>query len=299
MSQRLPPLNTLRAFEVAARNLSFTQAALELHVTPSAVSHQIKILEDDLGVRLFRRENNKLLLTDAGACLVKECTSIFARLAVITQQVREHGSGSKLNIALRPYFAQNWFMPRVVSFWERHPDIDLALHHTIKLPSPSDAAIDIAIVWGDGNFPDFDSRLLINGDLTPVCSPRILRSHGARLTPDILRDHVLLDEESPANWDLWLESAGQPKLRPRKRISIDDTNVRLHAAIDGQGFALTCLSLMGRELKEGQLVAPFDYALSRYSYYMIYKHQVVENPKARAFIDWLVDDATLAIVPGL
>ncbi len=294
MPQRLPQLNTLRTFEVAARHRSFTQAATELHVTPSAISHQIKLLEDELGIRLFRRENNKLLLTEAGVYLMQECTAVFERLAAIAQGVRKFGSEKKLNIALRPYFAQKWLMPRIGSFWEMHPEVELALHHTIKEPSFADGAIDIWICWGDGNFPNLVSALLVNGDLTPVCSPRILQAYDAPLSPAILADHCLLDEELPDNWNRWLEIAGQPTLTPRKRVSIDDTNVRLHAAIDGQGFLLTCLSLLQRELKEGILVAPFDCALPHYSYYAVYKNEILDNPKARAFIEWLQGSAAAA-----
>lgn len=292
MPQRLPPLNTLRTFEVAARCLSFTQASLELHVTPSAISHQIKLLEDDLGVRLFRRDNNRLLLTDAGAYLLPQCATLFNELMNAAQKVREMGMGRPLNIALRPYFAQKWLLPRMADFWQKHPDIELALHHTIHIPAFADDSIDLAIAWSDGNFPGLESRLLVNGDLTPVCNPRILKPNHGNLSPDLLADHVLLDEETPANWDRWLELAGIAKLRPRKRIGIDDTNVRLHAAVDGQGFMLTCLSLLARELREGILVAPFDLALPHYSYYLIYKSDSATNQKTQTFIDWLMAQQT-------
>lgn len=292
MPQRLPPLNTLRTFEVAARCLSFTQASLELHVTPSAISHQIKLLEDDLGVRLFRRDNNRLLLTDAGAYLLPQCATLFTELMNAAQKVREMGMGRPLNIALRPYFAQKWLLPRMADFWQKHPDIELALHHTIHMPAFTDDSIDLAIAWSDGNFPGLESRLLVNGDLTPVCNPRILKPNHGNLSPDLLADHVLLDEETPANWDRWLELAGIAKLRPRKRIGIDDTNVRLHAAVDGQGFMLTCLSLLERELREGILVAPFDLALPHYSYYLIYKSDSATNQKTQTFIDWLMAQQT-------
>ncbi len=288
-AQRLPPLNSLRVFETAARHLSFTQAALELHVTPSAVSHQIKLLEDDIGVKLFRRENNKILLTEAGACLLEECTSIFLRLTSVMQKVRDRGASQKLNIALRPYFAQKWLIPHIGDFWESHPGIELALHHMIKAPSFSDGSIDIAIIWGDGNFPDLSTRLLVNGDLTPVCSPRLIAPQAVPPSPEILAAHTLLDEETPDNWDRWLKSSGHPDLRPRKRIGIDDTNVRLHAAINGQGVLLTCLSLLEPELREGILVAPFEYQMPHYSYYLAHRPEILDtNPAARVFIDWLV-----------
>lgn len=287
MTNRLPPLNTLKTFEVAARHLSFTQASLELNVTPSAISHQIKLLEENLGVRLFRRENNRLLLTDAGSYLLPECSRSFAHLLEVTQKVRDLGNGRPLTIALRPYFAQKWLMPRVPSFWQQHPEIELSLHHTIQFSPTSLDACDIAIAWASGHFPGLESHLLVNGDLTPVCSPATAKTLGSPPTAAALAGQVLLDEETSDNWDRWLELAGQPRLKPFKRVSIDDTNVRLHAAIDGQGFILTCLSLLERELSEGTLVAPFPTALPHYSYYLLYRPDVLSNPQARIFIDWL------------
>lgn len=289
MSERLPPLNNLRAFEIAARHLSFTQAAFELHITPSAVSHQIKLLEDEIGVKLFRRDNNRLLLTDAGAYLLEECTYIFQRLTSATQKVREHGVGRKLHIALRPYFAQKWLVPHIGDFWEKYPDIEISLRHTIEIPEFSDRSVDIAIVWGDGNFPNFQRQLVVNGDLTPVCSPRLLslesRTHASRL----LTQSTLLDEETSDVWDQWLKLAGYEHLVPHKRISIDDTNVRLHAAINGQGILLTCLSMLKQELRDGTLVAPFKYSMPRYSYYILYRGDIHdENHSAQVFIDWLM-----------
>lgn len=291
MINRLPPLNTLKTFEVAARHLSFTQASLELNVTPSAISHQIKLLEESLGVRLFRRENNRLLLTDAGNYLLPECTRSFSHLLEVTQRVREVGTGRPLTIALRPYFAQKWLMPRASLFWQQHPDIELSLHHTIQFSPTSLDACDIAIAWGSGLFPGLESYLLVNGDLTPVCNASVLKRLGE--TPDVssLTGQVLLDEESPENWDRWLELSGQPRLKPFKRVSIDDTNVRLHAALDGQGIMLTCLSLLERELREGTLIAPFPCVLPSYSYYLLYRPDVLSNPKAQIFIDWLKTQA--------
>lgn len=286
MTHRLPPLNTLRTFEAAARHLSFTQASTELNVTPSAISHQIKLLEDNLGVRLFRRENNRLLLTDAGCYLLPECTASFGRLLEVTQRVRDLGNGRSLNIALRPYFAQKWLMPRIGQFWQRHPEIELVLQH--NLSSVAGEGIDLVIAWGDGHFPGMESHLLVNGDMTPVCHPSLLQRYGGSMRPCDLVEQVLLDEENTQNWDVWLAQAGVPSLVPRKRMSIDDTNVRLHATIDGQGFSLTCLSLLQRELNEATLVAPFATVLPHYSYYLLYKTDVLSNPKAKTFIDWLL-----------
>jgi len=289
MSVRLPPLNNLRAFEIAARYLSFTQAASDLHITPSAVSHQIKLLEDEIGVKLFRRDNNRLLLTEAGTYLMEECSHIFQRLANATQRVREQGVRRKLQIVLRPYFAQKWLIPHIGGFWEQYPDIEITLRHTVDTPDFQDASVDLAIVWGDGNFAGLESRLVVLGDLTPVCSPRLVSAAPAGRVPAILEQSALLDEETPGNWDQWLKYAGYEGLVPRKRLSIDDTNVRLHAAINGQGVMLTCLSLLEQELHDGILVAPFECAMPRYSYYVVYRGGAEDNSQPLyVFIDWLM-----------
>lgn len=291
MSRRLPPLNALRSFEAAARCLSFTQAAAELHVTPSAVSHQVKLMEDDLGTRLFRRDNNRLLLTEAGMYLLPRCTAIFEQLSDLAQGVRGMNAPRPLNLSLRPYFAQKWLLPRLADFWKRYPQIDVSLHHSIQPPTFASDQFDLAVVWGDGQFPGLEARLLVNGDLIPVCHPSILG--GARtVSPEVLAEHVLLDEEAPHNWDRWLEAAGAAHVKPRRRISIDDTNVRLHAAIDRQGFMLTCLSMIERELKEGILIAPFRTALPHYGYYLVYRKDAETKDGVRTFVEWIVAQAS-------
>jgi DNA-binding transcriptional LysR family regulator len=289
MSVRLPPLNNLRAFEIAARYLSFTQAASELHITPSAVSHQIKLLEDEIGVKLFRRDNNRLLLTEAGTYLMEECSHIFQRLEAATQKVREHGVGRKLQIVLRPYFAQKWLIPHIGGFWEKYPDIEISLRHSAETPDFLDTSVDLAIVWGDGNFTGLESQLVATGDLTPVCSPRLVSSVPADRTSAVLEQSTLLDEDTSENWDQWLKLAGYEGLIPRKRLSIDDTNVRLHAAINGQGVMLTCLSLLGQELRDGVLVAPFKCAMPHYSYYVVYRSGTDDKDQSlNVFVQWLM-----------
>lgn len=292
MPQRLPSLNALRVFEAAGRHLSFTQAALELHVTQSAISHQIKLLEEDLGTRLFQREGTKLLLTEDGEQLLPALSRLFAEMVAAVDAVRVSTRQRPLDILLRPYFAHEWLIPRLERFWQAHPDIDLHLVHSIQPPDFSNHQIDLAIQWTRQPSPEFESVLLLKGDLTPVCSPRLLEARGGSLHPAELREYPLLDEESPDNWDHWLALAGVAGLAPRKRISIDDTNVRLQAAIDGQGFMLTCPSLLRYEVVRGRLlVAPFDIMLPSYSYYLVYPKNTPLKPQLRRFIDWILAEA--------
>lgn len=291
MSQRLPSLNALKAFEAAGRCLSFTRAASELHVTASAISHQIKMLEEDLGVRMFVRENSRLALTPQGERLLPVLTQLFGQMASAIDAVRVSGKQRPLNVMLRPYFAQKWLIPRLQEFWVAHPDVDLQLVHSIH--APDFTQVDLAIQWTEQPGAEFESILLVNGDLTPVCSPLMLARLTVPATPDQLCEHVLLDEESPRNWDRWLELAGA-QCTPRKRISIDDTNVRIGAAADGQGFVLTCLSLLKAELACGELVAPFDLAMPCYSYYLVYPKATLQRREVLDFIDWIVAEARRA-----
>jgi len=287
---RLPPLNTLKTFETAARHLSFTTAASELHVTPSAISHQIKLLEDCLGVRLFRREHNHLLLTEAGHYLLPECREAFSLLAQSIQDTRRLGTKRQLTLVLRPYFAQKWLMPRLSSFWQAHPEIDLRLQHSTQPPAPALEGCDAAIVWGNGDFGDLQSHLLVNGDLTPVCSPSLWQSIAQPSLPQALAGQVLLDEETPDNWDSWLQLGGDSLFslcQSNRRISIDDTNVRLYFALSGKGFMLTCLSLLEPELTKGALLAPFPLVLPAWSYYLVWRADALQTPSTLAFIDWL------------
>ena len=289
MIQRLPSLNALKAFEAAGRHLSFTKAASELHVTQSAISHQIKMLEEDLGVRMFLRDVSRLVLTPEAQQLLPVLTTLFAQMNAAVNAVRVSGKQRPLHVVLRPYFAQKWLIPRLEKFWSAYPDINLQLVHSIALPDFSQASL--GIVWIDQPPPDWEAIELINGDLTPVCSPQTLARYQRPITPEDLANELLLDEESPANWDAWLTLAGMSGMTPRRRISIDDTNVRIRAARDGQGFVLTTLALLETEIAAGQLVAPFTPSLRKYSYYLVYPKQMQLRREIRDFVDWILQQA--------
>ena len=289
MTQRLPSLNALKAFEAAGRHLSFTKAATELHVTQSAISHQVKMLEEDLGVRMFLRDGSKLVLTPDAAQLLPILTNLFAQMACAVDSVRISGKHKPVNVVLRPYFAQKWLIPRLEQFWAAHPDVNLELVHSTALPDFAHASL--GIVWIDSVPPDWEAVELVNGDMTPVCSPQMLRRYSRPITPQDLAHEILLDEAKPENWDAWLALAGVPGLQPRRRISIDDTNVRVRAARDGQGFVMTTLALLQHELAAGELVAPFQHSLRRYSYYLVYPKQTLIRREVRQFVDWVVGQA--------
>lgn len=288
IDSRLPSLNSLRVFEVAARYMSFTQAANELHVTQSAVSHRIKTLEEELGMRLFKRENTKLVLTEEGEKLLPELSKIFFQIRSVINNVKASSKKQPLYIVLRPYFAQNWLLPRLPDFWAAHPEIDLHLLHSIQPPMFNANNYDLAIQWSHTPTDEVEAIKLLDGSLTACCSPSVIGEKD--FTINDLYDHVLLDEESQTNWNNWLDLAGLDQKKISKRLSIDDTNVRMQAAIDGTGFMLTCLSLLEQNgSMNKKLIAPFpDVKLYNYNYYLVYPKDGILKKQAKIFIDWIV-----------
>lgn len=285
---RLPSLNSLMVFEVAARNMSFTTAANELHVTQSAVSHRIKTLEEELGVRLFKRENTKLILTEEGEMLLPDLSRIFYQIREAIDGVKIKSKRQPLTIVLRPYFAQTWLLPRLPDFWAKHPEIDLHLIHSNQAPCFTTQHYDLAIQWTQQPSTDVEAVELVDGSLTAFCNPSIL----GNLT-DIkdLSNFLLLDEDSPNNWNQWLSMAGLHSGSFAKRLSIDDTNVRIQAAMDGVGLVLTCPSLLNqRESVLPKLLAPFpDIRIYDYIYYLVCPKKSMIKKQVQVFMDWIVN----------
>lgn len=288
---RLPPLNALRAFEAAARHLSFKRAADELHVTQAAISHQVKQLEDHLHLPLFERSARGVKLTEAGRTLLPVLSDAFDSILQTVEGLGAARSGGALLVSLRPYFAAKWLAPRLARFWQAWPQIALRLHHTTKPVSFRGEEIDVAIWWGDGDWPNLETELLLPCDLTAVCSPELLQGPYPLTSPWALRWRTLLHEETDENWRRWLAAAGVADLKPRKQLFIDDTNVRLEAAIKGQGIALTGRELVADELATKRLVAPFATSLAGYAYYLAYPKGALVRPQVKAFRDWIFEEA--------
>lgn len=284
---RLPSLNSLRVFEVAARYMSFTQAANELHVTQSAVSHRIKTLEEELGMRLFKRENTKLVLTEEGEQLLPELSKVFVQIRSVIDSVKSSSKKQPLVIVLRPYFSQEWLLPRLPNFWASYPEIDLHLIHSIHPPTSSTMNYDLAIQWMQTPGEDIEAIKLLEGALTACCSPKLIE--GKTLSLEDLTHYPLLDEETPTNWNSWLHLAGIDYKKATKRLSMDDTNVRIQAALDGTGFILTCLSLLNQRLNENNnLIAPFpEIKLYNYDYYLTHPKDSILKRQAEIFIAWI------------
>ncbi len=292
MALNLPPPIALRAFEAAARHLSFTRAAGELNVTQAAISHQVKVLERDLGVRLFVRMTRKLQLTQEGHTLYSIVGESFHQISETSERLRKGMEDGILNVSLTPYFSAKWLTVRLSRFWTRHPHIDLRLHHS---PHPGDFQnpdIDIAISWGQDDWKSMDSKLLLRTRVLPVCSPRLITPDRPLNTVDDLAHHELLHENDYSMWTMWLKRAGVEDVLLERGTTMDDANVILQAAIDGQGVALGSDILLTDEFASGRLISPFAKERSMaYSYYIVYKHGTLDRPKIRAFYDWLLVEA--------
>jgi len=288
---RLPPLNALRAFEAAARHLSFSQAAEELHVTQAAISHQVKQLEVHLSLPLFRRSARGVKLTEAGQALLPVLREAFDAIAATVDRLGETRNVGALTVSLRPYFAVKWLAPRLTRFWQAWPQIALRLNHTTKTANLRGDEIDIAVWWGTGDWAGVESERLLRCDLTPVCSPALVHGPYPLTSPWALRWHTLLHEETDEDWRRWLTLAGVAELKPRKQLFIDDTNVRLETALKGQGVALTGRAFVADDLAAGRLVAPFDIDLERYGYFLVYPKGALAQPRIKAFRDWIFEEA--------
>jgi LysR family transcriptional regulator, glycine cleavage system transcriptional activator len=293
MTRRLPPLAGLRAFEAAARHLSFTRAAAELHVTQTAISHQIKTLEERLGFRLFRRLPRQLLLTEEGQRLLPPIRDAFDRIAeAVARLSREQGEGV-LTVSVLPSFAARWLVPRLGGFTSAHPEIDLRISATSRLTDF--ARDDMAIRMGRGEYPGMRADRLFGETLFPVCAPALMSGPHPLLVPADLRHHTLLHGDESPGWQVWLERAGVGGTidldhGPR----FDDSSLVLEAAIEGQGVALTRSALAALDLAAGRLIRPFDISIPfPLAYWLVCLEGRADHPRIRAFREWILKEAAL------
>ena len=292
MSRRLPPLNALRAFEAAARHLSFTRAAQELHVTQTAISHQIKGLEERLGVRLFRRLPRGLLLTEEAQRLLPPVRDAFDQIAAAVERLSAGGSGARLTVSVLPPFAAKWLVPRLGRFRAAHPDLDLRIGATSELVDFARDDVDVGIRMGRGIYPGLRVERLFGESLVPVCSPELRAGPHPLLRPRDLRHHVLLHDDDHADWELWLRLAGVSGVPPRRGPVFTDSALVVQAAAEGQGVALARRVLAAGDLAAGRLIQPFDVSIPHdLAYYLVCPEATAEQPKIAAFRSWLLAEA--------
>jgi LysR family transcriptional regulator, glycine cleavage system transcriptional activator len=288
MTSRLPPLNPLRAFEATARRGSVSAAARELNVTHGAVSHQIKALEESLGVTLFERGSKRLKLTSEGALLLPAVTQAFGEIAAATAQMKRPATSGELSITCVPALFSFWIVPRLNSFTEQFPGVRLKLtasNDPTGLHSPD---VDVCILYGDGNWPDAWARLWSNLRLFPVASPTLLNSRPLRSIRD-LEDHVLLHGDADGReWNTWLAAADAIDLPRRQQHFMGDARFSTEAALHGHGIALGDTITASKLIAKGELIVPFDLSVpANDAFYVACRPAVRSTPIVRVFIDWL------------
>jgi LysR family transcriptional regulator, glycine cleavage system transcriptional activator len=307
MAYRLPPLSTFRTFEAAARLLSFTKAAEELHVTPAAVSQQIKTLESYLGVALFIRRSNTLQLSEQGLAMypkIRDGLDSFAAGVEITQPRLVQA----LNVVAPPSFATRWLVPRLARFSMAHPDVAIRISaspdnidgpQTVLAPTqgmidPRTETSEVAIRFGTGIYPGYQVEKLLTPDYVLVCSPRLIGGEAPLRTPQDLQGHILIHDESiPAvdkrpSWAEWLRLAGVEGVDIERGPRFSNSLMVLEAACEGQGVALGLSPQIESDVAAGRLVKPFPINMkSAYAYYLVMPDGIAEQPVVQAFRQWL------------
>ncbi|MSP68569.1 MAG: transcriptional regulator GcvA, partial [Alphaproteobacteria bacterium] len=306
MFRRLPPLGAIRAFEAAARHLSFTKAAAELFVTQAAVSHQIKALESHLGVPLFRRLNRAVRLTDAGQAYLPTVREAFDLLDQATRRLVDHERTAPVRVSVLPSFAAKWLLPRLSRFRARNPGIDVTITAAEQVADLVAGEADLAIRYGHGRYPGLRADFLRGESVFPVCSPALLAGEVPLATPADLRHHTLLHDDHPVHtasyhptWREWLKAAGVAGIDADRGSTFNDAALMVQAAIQGHGVALGRDALCADDLASGRLVRPFDLSLVGASaYYVVTLVTPAPRPAAAAFRQWLLDEAAASAAPS-
>ena len=308
---RLPPLNALRAFEAAARHSSFKIAARELHVTPGAVSHQVKLLEEYLGVQLFRRLTRALELTTEAQAMLPKVREGLDALHAAVERMRSREEVASLTVVAPPNFAARWLMPRLSGFTGAHPKIELHLaarqsmvdvheNGAFVIPEADTRADSPAVMvrFGGGHYPGSHVDEVFSAVYVPVCSPRLLRGEHPLRKPDDLRYHTLLhddtvvEEGARPSWNDWLQSVGVTDIDATRGPHFSDAALAMDAAIEGMGVTLAIKSLVKSEIETQRLAVPFDIAApTGYAYYLVSPESAAENRAVSAFREWLLDEA--------
>ncbi len=304
--QRLPPLNSLRAFDAAARHMSFQKAAEELFVTPAALSYQIRQLEEFLGLKLFDRLNRAVQLTEAGEVFVPGIREGFLQMENALRQLNRRKSENVLVISAGPAFTAKWLAPKLYRFMMRHPEIDARISASIKTADMTRDDIDIAIRFGKGIYPGCKSFPLFDEYVTPMCSPALMEGPYPLETPADLAHHTLIHDDTHvgvfelAGWSTWLEEAGVTNVDPtRSGLHFNVADHALDAAVAGAGVVLGRGVLAQTDIEAGRLVMPFDLRLKAdFSFFAVMLETRVDDPAIQAFFSWLQDEISGEIEPS-
>ncbi|MBL8515725.1 MAG: transcriptional regulator GcvA [Betaproteobacteria bacterium] len=287
--RRLPPLSTLPVLEAAARLASFSAAAEELHVTHGAISHQIRSLEDHLGVRLFAREGRRVTVTPDGAALAEQVRQALAQIASAVEAISPKARESRLTVSVLPSFASRWLMRHMGGFLEKHPELEIHVQATIGLANFTSDGVDVAIRFGKGPWPGVHVERIAGDSHFVVCSPEFMKKHKPKTVVDLVK--LPLVRADFEDWARWFKAAGVDQVPRMKGVEYNDAAMVLQAAMDGQGLALTRRSLAESDLAKGRLVRPFDVEIAaQESYFLVCLPQHRHSRKITAFRDWLFSE---------
>ncbi len=295
---RLPSLDTLRVFAVAARHLSFTKAGEELHLTQSAISHRVRTLEVELGIALFRRLTRRMELTSEGQVLAQSVDQAVNEIARTIGELEFAGTTRRLTVTMLPSVASRWLMPRLPRFREQHPDIDVQVIADSRLLDLRANNIDLAIRFGHGRYPGYAVTPLMPDSVFPVCSPHLIAERGpvgtvdALLALPILIDSATEGDPSASDWRNWLNDIGRPDAICRNGQRFSDANLMIDAAVLGLGVGLARASLVSDHIAKGTLIRPLSFATpTAYAYYLLALPEAAELPMIALFRDWLRAEA--------
>ncbi|RZT38516.1 transcriptional regulator GcvA [Cupriavidus agavae] len=286
---RLPALAALRTFEAAARHESFSRAAAELFVTHGAVSHQIRALEEELGQPLFERRGKRVVLTGSGRLYAERVRDALLQIADATRVLQSGNRDKRLTISTMPSFAARWLTPRIGSFIEQHPELEVELLSSNTLVDFSTEEVDVALRMGAGQYPGLYTERLVEDVFFPVCSPDF---NGGRLPeqPAHMAGMPLLRGEGDP-WKPWFEAAGLDWAEPTRGLMLQDSSLLLQAAAEGQGVALIRSTLAYNDLLAGRVVRLFNVSIPcPWLLYFVSTHASLEKPKVQAFRQWLLPE---------
>ena len=292
MPQPLPPLNALRAFEAIARHLSFAKAADELHVTPAALSHQIRGLEEQLGLALFNRRTRSIELTDAGRTLYPGLHAGLESVRGAVAQLDRARAGNILVISATPGLVAKWLMPRLWRFLHAHPDIDARIAASMNLADFGGDGVDVAIRLSKGDHPDLSVEKLFDDSVLPVCSPRLVEQ-GLKGVEDLARFTLIhydipMSMRAPPLWADWLGVAGARNVDATRGLRVNVADHALDAAVAGAGVSLSFKLIASDDVHSGRLVTPFGPELPlAFGYHFVCPKGHEARPNVRAFRDWL------------
>lgn len=298
MKRALLPLNALRAFDAAARHLSFKKASEELSVTPAAVSQQVRSLEEYLGVQLFRRVNRSLYLTPVAENSLSALQDGFKGFEAAVAALQVVQTDMNLKVSVSPSFASKWLVPRLGNFHDARPDIIVRVSASMMLVDFANEDFDIAIRYGAGNYSGLYVEELLRESVAPVCSPALLEGDNpVRGLKDLKRftlihDDSSLDDPSCPDWHMWLKAACVSVGDGHSALHFNQSNLAIEAAIAGRGVALAKSTLAAADIKAGRLVRPFEKAQPvDFAYYIVCPEDMLEKEKVSSFVDWLRAEA--------